>query len=127
VDDGPARVELVRSVQQPEASHRDTDRRVGERPAESLERTRLDHSVRVEEHEHVPGRLGRAPVAAAGEAEILVRLDQAHPRVRFPAHDLRVAPAVVDHDHLHLGRERTKAARQRLARLVGDDDDREAQ
>jgi hypothetical protein len=41
--------------------------------------------------------------------------------------DRRIAAAVVDDDHLRVGRERAQAAGERLARLVGDDDDRKRQ
>jgi len=127
VDDGSAGVEQVGPIEQPQTGHRDSDHRVVQRPRELCKRAVRHDRVRVEEHEHIADRLGGAAVAAAGEAEVLAGLDQAHPTLALRGSNRRIAPTVVDDDHLRLDWKRAQAAGERLARLVSDDDDRKRQ
>ena len=109
--------------------HRDPDLRVVQRPRELRQRAGLHDRVRVQEDEHVARRLGGAAVAAAREAEVLAGLDEAHPALALRRHDLGSLPPLsttITSASPHR-RERAQAAGERLARLVGDDDDGDGQ
>jgi hypothetical protein len=107
----PGRVQSVRLVEQPQASHRDSDRRIGEPTLECPDRPRRDDRVRADENQAVARSLLRAGVTAASKAEILARRDDSDSIARLSVLDLRPAIAVVDDDDLvGLSRERVEAA-----------------
>ena len=127
VEDGAARVEQLRSVEQAQPRHRDSDRRVLQGVCQPIQGARIDNRVGVEKDEHVAARLGGATVAAARVAKVAAGLDQ--PDAERLDHRA-IAAGVVDHDHLGLRlavAQRAQAACKSSARLKRDDDDRGAQ
>ena len=74
--DGSAGIQQLGPVEEPQARHRDPDLLVVERAGELLQGAGSDHRVGIQEQEHVARRLFGAAVAAAGEAEVLGRLQE---------------------------------------------------
>lgn len=114
-------------AQEAEARHRGADGRIFEGAGERVERAGSRERVRVEEDEHLAGRMVGSEVAGGGEADVLARLDELRGEEARGLLCLGLEGAGDDHDDLrHRARaraQRGQATDELHPRLVGDDDD----
>jgi hypothetical protein len=113
-------------VEQPQPRHRDADLRVLERGGELRDRPRGGDRIGIQEDERLAAGLARAQVAAGGEPDVPTGIDDPDALASAGVLDFRPAAAVVDHDDLgdaRLPLQGIETARERPARVEGDDDD----
>jgi hypothetical protein len=117
VKEVPARVHLAGAVEQQEPRLRDPDTGLERRGRERAHGAGTRDGIGIEEDDDVGRKLRDAEVAAAPEADVAARIDDAD------TVELERPTVVDDDDVVRLAGERLETPLQGLAAVVRDDDD----
>ena len=123
MDDVPAGVEQLRTVEQPQPRLHGADAVVRERRGEPTHRPGRRDGVGIQERDDVARQRGRAGVAPPAEAEIAPGPDEAY----TVALELERTAVVDDDDLVCLACEGVETPLQMVAAVVRDDDDPDGQ